>query len=200
MTICYTRGIPEDQRAAAARLYDEAFGPKLSRAVSDPSQRVARSAASLVGEYAYCALLDGEIVGLAGFQTAEAGLTSGINYRGLLAQLGFVRGNCAALIFSLYERKPTPGQLVMDGIAVRQDMRGRGIGTRLLDELVAHAVQQGYESIRLDVIDINPAARRLYERYGFKAVKTEHFEYMRWLVGFGAATTMELSLPKSSHR
>jgi ribosomal protein S18 acetylase RimI-like enzyme len=105
-----------------------------------------------------------------------------------------VRGNWAALIFSLYERRPLPGRLLMDGIAVREGLRGRGIGTRLLQQLSDYAAQQGYESIRLDVIDINPGARRLYERYGFEAIKTERFEYLRWLIGFGGATTMELKL------
>jgi ribosomal protein S18 acetylase RimI-like enzyme len=194
MTIHYTLGLPEDQRTQAARLYDEAFGPKLSRAVSDQGRREALLAASLVNEYAFCALLEGQLVGLAGFQTADGSLTGGITYRALLEHLGLVRGNWAALIFSLYERRPLPGRLLMDGIAVREGLRGRGIGTRLLQQLSDYAAQQGYESIRLDVIDINPGARRLYERYGFEAIKTERFEYLRWLIGFGGATTMELKL------
>ena len=90
----------------------------------------------------------------------------------------------------LYERKPKEGQLLMDGIAVRQDARGRGIGTRLLDEFKAYGREHGYANIRLDVIDTNPGARRLYERLGFVATKTEHFEYLRWFLGFGASTTM----------
>ena len=78
----------------------------------------------------------------------------------------------------------------MDGIVVHPEMRGQGIGTRLLSELNAFACQEGYNKIRLDVIDTNPAARRFYERNGFVATKTEHFGYLRWLLGFGASTTM----------
>lgn len=194
MTIYYQLGLPDDQRANAAQLYDEAFGAKLSRAIGNQSQRTALLTASLVNDYAFCALLDGSVVGLAGFQTAGGSLTGGINYRELVSHLGFLRANWAALILSLYERTPQPGELVMDGIAVRHDMRGRGIGTGLLDKLMTYAAQQDYQTVRLDVIDINPGARRLYDRYGFQAVKTERFEYLRWLVGFGAATTMELKV------
>lgn len=192
----YSLGLPEDQRTNAAELYDEAFGPKLRRAVGDTQQRIALLSASFVNPYAFCAHVDGQLVGLAGFQTSQGRLTGGITFGELVSLLGPARGAWAALIFSLYERRPLPGQLVMDGIAVRQDMRGHGIGTRLLDELARYAERQGYRSIRLDVIDINPDARRLYERYGFEPVKTEQFAYLRWLVGFGAATTMELKLPR----
>lgn len=67
----------------------------------------------------------------------------------------------------------------MDGIAVKQDMRGKGIGTKLLDELKQYARDNGFSSIRLDVIDTNPAARRLYERQGFVLTRTGYFGYLR---------------------
>lgn len=191
MTVHYQLGLPDDQRANAARLYDEAFGAKLSRAVTNQTQRLALLASALVNDHAFCALLNGEVIGLAGFHTAEGNLTGGLTYRDLLSQLGLLRGNRAALILSLYERSPKPGELLMDGIAVRHDMRGRGIGTALLDALTTYAIQQTYQTIRLDVIDTNPGARRLYDRYGFQAVATARFEYLRGLIGFGAVTTME---------
>ena len=82
----------------------------------------------------------------------------------------------------------------MDGIAVQAGARGQGVGSRLLEEIANYAKEQGFSRVRLDVIDINPKARKLYERKGFKAVKTEYFRYLRWLLGFRGSTTMELSL------
>ena len=78
----------------------------------------------------------------------------------------------------------------MDGIAVDAAHRSRGIGSLLLDEVAAVAVELGCRRIRLDVIDVNPRARALYERHGFVATKTEHTPYLRSLMGFGSATTM----------
>ena len=90
----------------------------------------------------------------------------------------------------LLDRKPTPDELLMDGIVVHSDARGRGVGTRLFEELEAHARDAGKTSIRLDVVDTNPGARRLYERLGFIAVKTERTPYLRRVMGFSASTTM----------
>jgi ribosomal protein S18 acetylase RimI-like enzyme len=198
--IQYVEGLPDDQRAAAAELYSEAFGSKLRPAIGDSERVLTLLAASFVTSHAFCAIASGQLVGLAGFQTAEGSLTAGMTYRSLLSHLGLVRGNWAALILSLYERRPAPDQLVMDGIAVRPDRRGHGIGTRLLDEVTSYAARKGYRSVRLDVIDVNEGARRLYEWYGFEAIKTERFEYLRWLVGFGGATTMQLILPEAAQQ
>lgn len=78
----------------------------------------------------------------------------------------------------------------MDGIAVATGHRGAGIGTMLLREIAAVAAEAGLRRIRLDVIDVNPRARALYERHGFVAVRTERTPYLRELMGFGAVTTM----------
>ena len=194
----YVRGIAEVHRDDAVLLYDEAFGPKFAVAVPDVAARrdLLRDAFRL--DFAVGAVRKGELVGLAGFQTDHGSLTDGVGYRGLISRLGLLRGNRAALIFSLYDRKPQPGEIVMEGIAVRGDVRGQGMGSGLLDELAAYAVEEGFQTIRLDVIDTNPDARRLYERNGFVAVRTEHFAYLRWLLGFGASTTMVRRLYRSA--
>lgn len=66
-----------------------------------------------------------------------------------------------------------------------------GCGLRLGRRCV---IRQGYCALRLDVIDTNPVARRLYERVGFQPVRTERFPYMKWLLGFAAATQMQFDL------
>lgn len=188
--IQYVRGIPEALRGQAAELYDAAFGAKLDLAIPNQAARIDLLSQAFQLPYAFCAIHDNRLAGLAGFHTSEGSLTGGMGYGQIISTLGLVRGNWAALVFSLYERKPAPGELLMDGISVHPDMRGQGIGGRLLSELTAFAAQEGYDTIRLDVIDTNPGARRLYERKGFIATKTEHFGYLRWLLGFGASTTM----------
>jgi ribosomal protein S18 acetylase RimI-like enzyme len=69
-------------------------------------------------------------------------------------------------------------------------MRGKGIGTRLLESVFDFARTEGFSSVRLDVVDTNPGARRLYERMGFVPVKTGHYPYLRRVMGFSAGTTM----------
>lgn len=183
-------GIPPEYREAAAALYDEAFGPKLAVAVPNAAQRRRLLAASFDLRHAIVALSEDELVGLAGFHSADGSLTGGLTAGGLLDLLGFVGGTRAIAVLSLYQRRPVPDELLMDGLAVRADRRGGGLGTRLLQAIKVYAVEAGYTRVRLDVIDTNEAARRLYEREGFVPVKTESFELLRNLLGFGASTMM----------
>ena len=159
-------------------------------AVPSRQARIELLARSFSLPFACAALCDDQLVGLAGFCSAEGSLTGGIDYRRLISHLGILRGSWAALVFRLYARRLASDELLMDGIAVRADMRGRGIGSRLLAELTSLACREGYRAIRLDVIDTNAGARRVYERNGFVATKTERFDYLRWLLGFGPSTTM----------
>jgi ribosomal protein S18 acetylase RimI-like enzyme len=108
----------------------------------------------------------------------------------LIDHLGVAAGLRAAVVFSLYARHPQAAEMLMDGIAVSPNMRGNGVGTRLLDELKQFAGDNGYTRIRLDVVDTNPSARRLYERQGFVPVRTERFGWLRGFLGFGSSTTM----------
>ena len=54
------------------------------------------------------------------------------------------------------------------GIGVVAEARGRGIGSALLDALLALAREHGFRALSLAVDRQNPAARRLYERKGFR--------------------------------
>ena len=198
MTIVYRRGVPEDKRLEAAYLYDEAFGAKFSVAIPNREERIHLLSASFHLDFAFCALRGNDLVGLAGFQVKGDSLTSGMTYRTILSHLGVLRGNWAAMILSLYERTPAPGELVMDGIAVKSEVRGQGVGTALLNDLISYATDEKFSKIRLDVIDTNSSAKKLYEKCGFSAVCTERFEYLRWLLGFGASTTMKFTVPATA--
>lgn len=188
--IYYQFGIPESLRDDAAKLYDEAFGEKFLVAIRDREKRLQLLSDSLLLPFSVAAIANGKLAGIAGFHTSLGSLTKGITAQSLFQHLGFLRGMWAASIFSLYERQIKKSELLMDGIAVSQEFRGHGIGTVLLNTLKSYACENEFSHIRLDVIDTNPAARRLYERQGFTATHTEHFGYLRWLLGFGASTTM----------
>lgn len=56
------------------------------------------------------------------------------------------------------------------GLTVLKEQWNRGIGGRLLHELIAYARQASIEIIRLEVRSDNAGAIHLYEKYGFKRV------------------------------
>ena len=175
---------------SVAELYEEAFGSKFSKAISSKQARINILSKCFIPDFSYVALVNDEIVGLAGFQTQDGSLTGNMNMSGLISQLGLIGGIWAGLVFSLFERRPKSRELVMDGIVVDKRFRSRGLGSRLLDRIIMHAEEHGFESVRLDVIDTNPRARKLYESKGFSAKHTESFPYLKWLLGFTGSTTM----------
>jgi len=183
-------GWANNLRQEVTAIYDEAFGQKMFLAVPSHKERQTLLAQSFKPEYSFVALYDNKVVGVAGFKTNEGAFTDGINYADLIKSLGMLAGNWAALIFTLYERELSHGELILDGIAVHPEYRGKGVGTALLENIVSFATKSNYKTVRLDVIDSNIKARKLYEREGFKHVNTEHFPYLRWLLGFGSSTTL----------
>ncbi|MFH8607309.1 GNAT family N-acetyltransferase [Streptomyces sp. NPDC018029] len=183
------RGVPEGSETRVAALYWEAFGRKLGAALNPPDKARAFLAAHLHHDRGVVALVDGEVAGVAGYQLDERGLTGG-SAGDVLATYGTLRGLPRLPLLLLMERRPADGELVMDGIAVAAEHRGKGIGSLLLREIAAVAAEHSCRRVRLDVIDVNPRARALYERHGFVAVRTEKTPYLRGLMGFGAVTTM----------
>lgn len=55
-------------------------------------------------------------------------------------------------------------------VAVSQEMRGRGIGTKLFAELLNQCVERGATAVTLEVRPSNAAAIKLYENFGLKSV------------------------------
>jgi len=192
--IIYQVGFSDRLKSDAVTLYDEAFGKKISIAIKSLKKRQLLLSDCLMPKYSIVALWKDEIVGIAGFNIPDGSLTGGITYEKLVSHLGFIKGSWAALIFSFFDRKSSSTKLVMDGLSIRQDAQGRGIGSRLLDEIKNYAIINKFKSVRLDVIDINPKAKKLYERKNFKSVEIEYFPYLRWFLGFGGNTIMELDL------
>ncbi|MFD0149823.1 GNAT family N-acetyltransferase [Streptomyces sp. NPDC055721] len=188
-TTVVRRGVPEGGAARVAALYWEAFGRKLGAALDPPDKARAFLAAHLHHDRAVTALVEGEVAGVAGYHLGGRGLLGG-GAGDVLSAYGVLRGLHRVALLALLERRPAAGELVMDGIAVAPGHRGAGIGTMLLHEIAAVAAEAGCRRIRLDVIDVNPRARALYERHGFTAVHTERTPYLRELMGFGAVTTM----------
>ncbi|MCG7551317.1 GNAT family N-acetyltransferase [Pseudoalteromonas sp. Of7M-16] len=173
-----------------AELYEMAFGAKFATAINCQQSRVLILSKSFVPSFSYVVMVDDKIAGIAGFHTNAGSLTGGLSFAGLIELLGVFKGVKAALIFGLLERQVKEHELLMDGIAVDEQFRGSGYGSQLLDAIIEHAKNNGYKSVRLDVIDSNTRAKKLYESKGFVATQTEYFPYLKWLLGFSGSTTM----------
>ena len=77
-------------------------------------------------------------------------------------------------------------EIVLVDVALLPALRGRGIGTRLLKDLLAEAAEKG-RAVRLKVVLTNPA-RRLYMRLGFTGLGNDGvYEQMEWRSDFDSS-------------
>lgn len=76
--------------------------------------------------------------------------------------------NCEVLAFLVAHRIDADWEL--ENLVVAQSVRKRGIGTLLLEELIAQLRTGTGRSIFLEVRESNEGARRLYQKLGFQQV------------------------------
>jgi GNAT superfamily N-acetyltransferase len=189
-------GLPESQRLEAARLYLEAFRTKLAPVLGPDEIGLRLLAEAFDPGRAIVALRDERLVGVLGLNHGGRRFANLRPVR-LVREYGRINGWARALLAAMLEREDSAGQLLLDGIAVDRDARGGGVGTLLLMEVSAYAVRRGFRSVRLDVVNTNEQARRLYQRLGFSATRTTRVLWpLNALLGFSAVTTMVKTLEK----
>ena len=190
MGVSIYRGLHSSLRPQAARLYWEAFGGKLGR-VLGPDERALRFFQRVIrGDLCFAAIDDqGGLVGIAGYKT-PAGSFAGESWDALAEVYGRGAGRWRGGVLWALGREVDNDRFLIDGICVAKAHRSKGVGSMLLGALYQEAAERGYASIRLDVIEDNFRARALYERQGFRAVRTEELGLLRFLFGFASSTTM----------
>ncbi|WNJ16783.1 GNAT family N-acetyltransferase [Pontibacter sp. G13] len=65
--------------------------------------------------------------------------------------------------------------LYLDDLVVSEQWRRKGIGSRLLDQLIRHAAEIGARQVRWQVLDWNESAMELYRKVGAK-FETEWYD------------------------
>ncbi|MCS6831348.1 MAG: GNAT family N-acetyltransferase [Armatimonadota bacterium] len=185
---------PEDA-ASLARLYVEAFGSKLQWAFgrfADTMPVVVqhllmhdqmRLSESLVAE------VDGQVVGMAVLRRDHTHRPAWLTVWRLVRPhvKGWRMLAAAFIMTAMCSNLCTPARSYVESLAVDARYRGRGIGTQLLERCIEESRRADKREISLHVVDTNPRAKQLYERMGFRTVRTERFGWVasRWM-GFSA--------------
>lgn len=181
-------GLPDRYRRRAAEIYWDAFERKF-RPILKRERGVPLLARILDPHCAILAFDEDRLVGIAGLHIGSRQFVRW-SYRPLIHEFGLVGGLIRGFFVNLANRPQRSGELLMDGLAVDASMRGRGVGSALLEAVCNYAQERGFSAVRLDVVDTNPRARQLYERQGFVPTETHQLPFLRNLLGFGAYTTM----------
>ena len=75
-------------------------------------------------------------------------------------------GSSALAAFLVARHSPPEWEL--ENIVVAPEVHGTGIGKKLMDTLLVQARQTSSDAVLLEVRESNAAARRLYEKLGFR--------------------------------
>jgi GNAT superfamily N-acetyltransferase len=121
-------------------------------------------------EHIIFAEADGKAVGMAAGYTAEAHADASPE------PLREAATGLAGLRFALFSVLAAPifrymgtipeGDFYLEGLAVDEELRGHGIGSKLMDAMERRAIDSGSARFALDVSAKNEGGRRLYERRG----------------------------------
>jgi ribosomal protein S18 acetylase RimI-like enzyme len=183
----------------AAAVYYDAFALKLEHLelLTPSRERAIRLLSrSMRPELGFFALMDGRVAGVAGMQRGDGPRFYRIGLAAWTAEFGRLGGWRRFLWhrFGQQFARPKQDEVRVDGIAVAQHARGRGIGSQLMAAVEGYARDHGFRAVVLEVVDTNPDAQRLYARLGYGIIKVE--QYGRWAkpAGFNGATYMRKAL------
>jgi len=191
-------GVPEDQRVRVASIFYEAFETEFDKVFGPRERAVPIISRHLRNDRTVVAISGGVVVGFAGLKFKGKGFID-MSFWQLLQELGFgilrlIFLGCCFVIFRqiwMFLNRPREKEIVVEAMVVIGNMRGKGIGSSLMNFIIDFGHYGGYEQIRFSIVDVNVRARRLFERIGFKEARVRRvlFPWNR-IFGFNAAVEM----------
>jgi len=164
------KGLPERYNGFAAEFLLNALGEKFIPILGKKSNAQKLLQSSINSKNCFCVEEDGNLLGVLAFQTIEGSFINP-SLKILFSIYGFFLGTMKAIGLSMLQHKTKARELYVEAVAVSESARGKGIGTKLFDSVFEFATNNGYGFITLQVIDINPRAKDLYEKIGFTVIK-----------------------------
>jgi ribosomal protein S18 acetylase RimI-like enzyme len=177
----------------AAQLYFSAFTQQISPILGVNTSAVEFVQKCINPQHAVTATLDGRLAGFVGLQySGQSFLQLRLsqftqNFGWLLGRIHFREAN----LFSQPLQQPLQeGDVRIEGIAVEPELRGRGVGTWLLNAATEFAGKQGFRAVHIDVPDTAPDLFQLCRRMGFNYVSTQTWNFLK---PFGISTFTTLT-------
>ena len=130
------------------------------------------------GEFGYkdhfIAESNGVTLGLVGYRKSNDNLKyTVVAAKQIFSYFGFINGLkviTRGLTFEKTVPPPKKGLICLHNFAVNEESRGMGIGSKMIDFIIAKAKTDNYNGLCLDVAATNPKAKQLYLKKGFKVV------------------------------
>jgi len=183
-----TFGVHKNQRVRVAEIIYDAFENKFEN-VFGSEKGISLISKHLRNDRTVTAVSKGAIIGVGGLKF-EGKEFFDVSFWQLLRELKF--GIFRVLFFGwIFYNKVEEKELLIDVLPVARDMRGKGIGSKLVAFIIDFAYSRGYEQVKLFVTDTNEKAKILYERMGFREVKNHKIPFP-WskILGFNKISEM----------
>ena len=166
--------LPEAHVDAALGILFDAFAKKFRHGFRDAGDFRRLFRRDVRREYCYTAVRGDQLLGIVTYSTRAPAHREfyQVGLRRLLTTFTPVRTLRVLFNLWLLNESVARQEFLIESIAVSPAARGLGVGTRLMLAAEARARDEDYQRLALDVIGINDGAIRLYERLGYRIVKT----------------------------
>lgn len=172
-----------EHKNSATKLFLDAFGSKFFP-ILGKGEKTQNLIESTINSYqCISALENGKLVGILAIQCGNKSFVD-ISFAELKAVYGPVKGLLKLALLSLFDYQPIDKEVHIECIAVDHSSRGKGIGTKLLDELFLQYKKNGAQKVTLEVVDSNPKAISLYKKIGFVVEKHTKIWPINKIVGW----------------
>ena len=177
----------------ALSIFYEAFADKFRIGFSNEDQVRRLFHDSINRDNCIVALQGDELLGILTHQTTQGEFFQ-LRLGALFGRFWLWRALRMLLNLLLLNESAKPDEFIVSTISVSSDARGLGVGTRLMNAAEELARQRGKNFMSLGVIGKNEAARRLYERLGYRVTASQRGRLIRWVTGDDVAHRMEKTL------
>lgn len=190
--ITLQRGLPIELTSSAADLFLKAFGSKFFPILGHGEKTKKLIESSLNTNNCISALENGDLVGILAIQEKNKSFVD-ISFSNIKSKYGLIKGLIKAVLLSLFIYKPVDNEFYIECVAVTDSAQGKGIGTRLLNELFSQALNEGIKKITLEVINTNTEAKSLYERLGFRIEKSSSIWPFNKMIGWTFSEVIKMN-------
>lgn len=187
-------GLPSNLTYQAVDIFSESFKDKFVYILGDGTYSTDVYKLLLSSDNIFYVEENGVLLGLLIFMKETSKST--ITFKKLIKIMGYIKGFATRIKLSPMNHIPEKSDLYIHFIAVAPNMRGQGIGSKLIKEAIRTASDSKQKSVSLQVVNANGRAKNLYEKMGFKTIKSDNLypinKLYKW--DFNAIETMKLYL------
>lgn len=164
------KGLPDKFKSSAAELLLNALEEKFIPILGDKNKAKQLLELSIKKDNCFSIEDRGELLGILAYQIDKNTFLSP-SLKSIISIYGLFGGFLKTLGLSMLTHKTETDEIYIEAVAVCELSRGKGIGSKLFESFFHFANANEFKTISLEVIDINPGAKKLYEKLGFKVIK-----------------------------